>query len=106
MPCDQIRLCQVDFKVSHPDILKAAMKAMGWTVHSSTKEGIVATTKQGQRFSVNYKDGQATVPYGAEGQVDAVKREYAFQLGKKVADRFGWAYKRTGQNSFVISRRS
>ena len=106
MPCDQIRLAQVDFTVTHPDVLKAAMKALGWRVVESTKTGLVAYTPQGDRFAVDYTRKVATVPSGREATVDAVKREYAFKMGEAAAKRFNWTFKRTGQNSFVINRRS
>ena len=105
MPCDSIRLCQVEFTATRPDLLAKALKGLGWTVHSWNARSLTATTKSGSRFSVDFKSGKATVPQGEEGSVDQAKQAYTFKLAEASAKRFGWNFKKTGANSFVIGRR-
>lgn len=105
MPCDSVRLCQLDLKCAHPEIMCAALKRLGWRIQTATDAQLVAYTPQGQRFVVDYKAGQATVARGDEHIVDTAKREYGFELGRVAAKRFNWNFRKTGQNSFVISRR-
>lgn len=105
MPCDSVRLCQVQFNAARPDLLAAALKALGWRVHSFDKQSLSATTKSGERFTVDFRSGQASVRAGAEKIVDEAKQAYTFKLAEASAKRFGWGFKKTGANSFVINRR-
>lgn len=105
MPCDSIRLCQIDFVVANKSNLVAALKAEGWSIQSATATGLVAYTPAGQRFAVNYQSGQASVARGDEALVDTARKAYTFTHAKKQSARFGWDFKKTGTNSFVISRR-
>ena len=105
MPCDQIRLCQVEFQCARSDLLAAALRGLGWMVHSVNAQSLSATTKSGQRFSIDFKSGRATAPTGAEKIVDEAKRAYTFKLLEASGKRFNWNVKKTGANSVVISRR-
>ena len=105
MPCDSIRLCQVEFTAARPDLLAAALKGLGWRVHNVNAQRLSATTKSGQRFELDFGTGKATVPQGAEKIVDEAKVAYTFKLAEAAAKRFNWNYRKTGQNTFAISRR-
>lgn len=105
MPCDMVRLCTVDFIKVDPKIFKRALKGLGWRIISENASGVTAYTPQGGRFTVDFKGGKAVVNQGDERIVDEAKRAYGFELAKTAAKRFNWNFKRTGQNSFVISRR-
>src|SRR3990167_1756368 len=105
MPCDSIRLCQVEFTAARPDLLAAALKGLGWRVHNVNAQRLSATTKSGQRFEVDFGSGRATVQQGQEKLVDEAKVAYTFKLAEAAAKRFNWNYRKTGQNTFAISRR-
>lgn len=104
MPCDQVRMMDVQFgEQTDHGLFAEALKEMGFNVSVS---GNQVTFTRG--YQTGYmRDGRLSIPQEMQGQVSTMKREYSKQVVKSAAKRFGWALQQDKQNEykFIATRR-
>lgn len=88
MPCDQVRLTNVEFEAKNMELLEKAVEAMGGRIVSS---GAVIEGYLPAAGSFSISRGKMTVRAGRERVVDQLKVAYSEEIVKKAASRFGWA---------------
>jgi len=105
MPCDSIRLNQVDVGKMDRDTLLKALAAKEWQVWVNQPNGRLVFDMEGERVTLN--DGRLTVRQGMEHLADRLKVAYSQQVVKAALGRFNWQYKATNkeQTAFVATRR-
>lgn len=107
MPCDAIRLVNLDAGKMPPEILLRGLIADG---HAATLNGrLVSWTQNGIAMSYDATTGKLEVQKRSWDKVSdeivsGVKQSFSRQLVRDQAKRFGWTLKQEG-NKFVVSKR-
>lgn len=100
MPCDQVRVTTLDFRVANTDILKTALEAIGYSV---------ITERNGLRFynsatglSGTYAKGSDKLKLSAPryenvaGYASAIAKAYSGQVVKAGLIKTGWKVTQNG----------
>ena len=79
MPCYQMNLVTVEFKVKHLSILENAAKALGWSWSQAGNTVVAGTVR------INMESGTARVDSYNRDSVNRLKQEYSRQAVMKAA---------------------
>lgn len=99
MPCDQIRLNQVDLNCADARFLLAALKAIGAT-NVRIAGNRVYFSVEGENLEI--RDGKLICQQGSEGIADQIKVAYSRAAVKFSAAQAGWNVKETKTNVFEL----
>ena len=80
MPCYQVQIVSVVFKVKHVSILQAAAKALGWAYSAAGRYVICGMVKVDMERGIALSEG-----YGGQDSINQLKVEYSRQAVKKAA---------------------
>lgn len=86
MPCDSVRTTTVDLSKVNPDVLKAAMDALGIGSYTVVKGKV------------------SFVDYSGRVTEQRIKQEYSKQVVLSQAKRFGWAVKTQPDGKLLIQK--
>ena len=100
MPCYQINLVTVEFKVKHINLLEAAAKALGWSwSQGSGSKVVVAGTVR-----INMEQGTARVDSYNSNSVNRLKVEYSRQAVLLAAKKQKWFVKQQSTQKLELRR--
>ena len=116
MPCWTVAKSEVKLAGMNPELLKAALAALGFKVNESEYSKRFNASLSADRFSdgtsgVVSLDGTVTVNASSRATdalgkvVNEVKRAYSVQVVQAASKKFGWNVKQTSENKFAVTRR-
>lgn len=88
MPCWQINVVSVEFSAERIDVLRDAVRFLGWEM-GTTGEVLEIKTPDGVFTIAN---GEAVVDRSLMPRVNELKRAYAFQAVQRAARANGWQW--------------
>jgi len=110
MPCDSIRLYQVELKLADREILKEALARAGLAVVGESAYGLtVKDSKTGMTYTLanGRLQGQRGASQRDVGAVaDRIKQAYTRETIHVAAQRFGWDEQEVESDDVVLTRRS
>jgi hypothetical protein len=119
MPCWTVQKSEVALKGLNPELLKAALQALGFRINSAeytANPRFNGAQLTADRFRDNTSvvieaDGTVTVRYSSARDmndatlVNEVKRAYAVETVKMAAKKFGWKMEEKTATKFAVTRR-
>lgn len=111
MPCYEVRIVAVQFKIGNIKLLEEALEREGCRIHNQSESFITFSDKAGTRYTINFdqssitKSGSQTV---TEKQLssfaNSIKRSYSAVVIDEVARRKKWMKKEMGKNLYQLNR--
>jgi hypothetical protein len=103
MPCYTVQTTTLDMSKAQPDILKAALETLGYTV--SIRGANVYAVRMGA--AVTWSAGSLQVSANADTQTVAqeIQRTYAAQIVKTASAKFGWQVTEKAPGKLQVQRR-
>lgn len=105
MPCYTVKLITVEFKVKNEEVLKKVLKKhFNYVESSKTNPGtIFFYSYPGQTTSwIDLNAQTAQVISGIN--INQVKKEYAKEIIKQVAEKKKWLFKQTADNKIQLNK--
>lgn len=90
MPCYEVRLMSVEFKIENRKLLDEAIKALGWRVIGTPTENYMRLSGG---VVIDFTNGQATIQDYQQAKLNELKREYSKQAVKHATKKIGWNVK-------------
>ncbi len=103
MPCDTIQYTEIDASKMQPDILRAALESMGYTVREVGAGRLTFQNGGGMSYGTYQPGGALSVPQGFDGEL--LTRRYSTELVKAKATRAGWRVTEKADNKLQLTRR-
>lgn len=94
MPCYEVRTVSVEFKVAHVDLLRKAVKDLGWRMEERGNDITVWSTGGYGVMTLDRRTDRMTMQPDQQGQCNTLKRAYsqqAIKLAAKLSN--GWQNK-------------
>jgi hypothetical protein len=101
MPCFTTSRMSVDFKAEHFDLLEEAVKELGYGARRNSNS-LTFYTSNG---TVTIRDGKINLDDRDRKIIDPLKRAYSKEVLRRASSRYGWALKKTAENTFVVNKR-
>jgi len=106
MPCYEISLTTVEFKVKNLDLLeKAIADSLGWNysiIAGST--GVCVINIVGKGITINLKDQTITCSDRQQDLVNRLKQQYSHEVIKQAAKKKRWILSSKEQNKYIARR--
>jgi len=97
MPCYEVRMISVKFKIGNASLLEQALKSLG-LMHTVFPNRKLITT---EGISLDLESGKAIVLDGYQDRLNQIKQAYSREAVKVAAKKFAWATKTQGSNITV-----
>lgn len=99
MPCYEINLATVEFKVKNIGLLERAIYALKWNYAIN---GSRVTTSMG--ITIDLNDQTVSYPSGQQDVVNRLKQEYSHEVIKQAAKKKRWILSNKGTNKYIARR--
>lgn len=99
MPCYQVNLMSVEIAASDRDLLKRALKKLGFS-YTETKKTIRV---QAGYQTITIEEDRATLPASLQGELNRIKKAYSEEVVEEAAQLYGWTV--SEEDEYVVLRR-
>lgn len=101
MPCWEVNLMSVEFKNKNLDVLKEALKQLGFTfMVNDLNNTVTFNDKVGNNYTIRMNIGAIETRYGKKSSINQLKQEYSKVVVQKAAKKNRWALRSMVANKY------
>ena len=106
MPCWEVRTMCIEFEAKHLELLKKAIKALGWNCEDIASGLRVKTADPAwTSFTIDLVSQKAEIRTEQQPLLNQLKQQYSKEALKRAARLRGWQFKQQGQERKGVLRK-